>query len=64
MKRYTGVNDLGFGWTIDVWYDRHTRSYVIQLKKDGNQIGDAIYIGSKLGVAGAVDAKRKAFASM
>jgi hypothetical protein len=32
---------------VDMWYDRHTRSWVIQLKsKDDFQIGDADYIGN------------------
>jgi hypothetical protein len=32
------------------WYDRHTRSYVTQLKDEcGNQIGDAAYDGTKAG---------------
>lgn len=55
----TGIVDLGFGWTIDTWYDRHTRSYVTQLKHDGCQIGDASIYGTKAGIRGAVDAKRK-----
>lgn len=34
---------------IDVWYDRHTRSWVIEKKdNDGNQICDAIYCGNKI----------------
>ena len=33
---------------IDAWYDRHTRSYCIQLlNKEGYQVGDAIYVGNK-----------------
>ena len=33
---------------IDTWYDRHTRSYVIQIKdRAGNQLGNAIYVGNK-----------------
>lgn len=32
----------------DLWYDRHTRSWVAQLKdSDGNQVGDAEYTGRK-----------------
>ena len=32
---------------VDMWYDRGTRSWVIQLKsKDDFQIGDADYIGN------------------
>lgn len=32
---------------VDTWYDRHTRSWVVQLKdRDGNQIGDAEYVGN------------------
>ena len=32
---------------VDMWYDKNTRSWVIQLKsKDDFQIGDADYIGS------------------
>jgi hypothetical protein len=30
------------------WYDRETKSWVVQLKDlDENQIGDAVYVGSK-----------------
>jgi len=33
---------------LDKWYDRHTRSWIIQLKDDNDyQIGDAIYCGNK-----------------
>lgn len=33
---------------LDQWYDRHTRSWVIQLKDaEGNQIGEADYSGTK-----------------
>jgi hypothetical protein len=33
---------------VERWYDRHTRSWVVQLKDDeGNQIDDAIYVASK-----------------
>ena len=33
---------------IDKWYDRHTRSWVIQLKDEsGYQIGNAIYVATK-----------------
>ena len=33
---------------IDVWYDRHTKDYCIQLKnKDGYQVGDSIRVGTK-----------------
>ena len=32
----------------DMWYDRHTRSWIVQLKdRYGNQIGDATYVYSK-----------------
>lgn len=33
---------------IDAWYDRHSRSWVIQkLNKDGYQVGDADYTGTR-----------------
>lgn len=33
---------------IESWYDRYTRSWVVQLKdREGNQIGDAEYVGNK-----------------
>ena len=33
---------------IDVWYDRYTRSWVVQLKDvSGNQIGTADYVYTK-----------------
>lgn len=34
--------------SVDMWYDRQTRSWVVQKKDaEGNQIGDAYYTGSK-----------------
>jgi hypothetical protein len=36
------------------WYDRHTRSWVVQaLDADGNQIGSAVYSGTKVGAIAA-----------
>lgn len=33
---------------VERWYDRHTRSWVVQLMtKGGDQIGDAVYVHSK-----------------
>ena len=33
---------------VDKWYDRKTRSWIIQtLDAEGNQIGDATYVGSR-----------------
>ena len=33
---------------LEKWYDRQTRSWVIQLKDpDGNQVGEAIYVASR-----------------
>lgn len=39
---------LGPAFTVDRWYDRNNRSWVVQ-KKDvnGNQVGEAAYVGSK-----------------
>jgi hypothetical protein len=35
---------------IEKWYDRHTRSWVIQIKnKTNDQIGNAEYFGTKEG---------------
>lgn len=35
---------------IDRWYDRQSRSWVVQrLDIEGNQVGDAYYSGTKLG---------------
>lgn len=35
-------------YKVDRWYDRHTKSWVVQLKdEDGNQIGNATYLGLK-----------------
>jgi len=32
------------------WYDRRTRSWVVQkLDADGNQVGDAEYVGTRAG---------------
>lgn len=34
--------------TIEAWYDRHTKLWVIQkLNKDGYQVGDAVYVYGK-----------------
>lgn len=34
--------------SIDTWYDRHTKLWVIQkLNKDGYQVGDADYVYGK-----------------
>jgi len=33
---------------VDSWYDRRTRSWIVQLMdEEGNQIGDAYYTGIK-----------------
>ena len=35
--------------TIIRWYDKNTRSWIVQLKdQEGHQIGEAIYIHSKI----------------
>ena len=35
-------------FSIDMWYDRHERSWVIQVKdKENCQIGDSVYVGTK-----------------
>lgn len=40
--------ELNIPHHIDRWYDRHERSWVVQLKdKFDNQIGEAIYVYSK-----------------
>lgn len=31
--------------SVDMWYDRTTRNWVVQVKDEhGNQIGDAVYV--------------------
>ena len=33
---------------VDMWYDRNTRSWVVQLKDErDDQIGDAVYVATK-----------------
>lgn len=33
---------------IDAWYDRHSKSWCIQLlNKEGYQVGNAIWVGNK-----------------
>ena len=33
---------------IDVWYDKHTRDYCIQLlNAEGYQVGDSVRVGTK-----------------
>jgi len=40
-------NDKPF--SIDMWYNRHERSWVVQVKDEDNcQIGDSAYVHSKL----------------
>jgi len=35
-------------YTVDQWYDHHTRSWVTQLKdSEGNQVGEAEYDGTR-----------------
>lgn len=47
---------------VDMWYDRHEYSWVIQLKDtEGNQIGDAIYVHSKPEALKQVDDWKKEF---
>lgn len=39
--------ELKKGYTIDSYYDKHTRSYITTLRdEEGNQIGDAFYCGN------------------
>lgn len=34
--------------SVDAWYDRHTRLWIIQLRnKDGYQVGDAVIVYGK-----------------
>lgn len=34
--------------TVDRWYDRRTSSWIVQLKdREGNQIGQAVYVGTR-----------------
>lgn len=34
--------------SIDIWYERRTRSWVVQLKDaEGNQIGESSYVHSR-----------------
>jgi hypothetical protein len=35
-------------FNVDMWYNRHERSWVIQVKdEEGNQIGNATYVATK-----------------
>jgi len=35
-------------FSIDMWYNRHDKSWVVQLKdEDNNQLGDSTYVHSK-----------------
>jgi hypothetical protein len=34
-------------YKTETWYDRHTRSWVTQIFKNGNQFGEAQYSGCK-----------------
>jgi len=36
-------------YVVDYWYDRHTRSWVVQcVDSQGNQVGEARYVYTKL----------------
>lgn len=53
--------DMG-GHTIETWYDRHTRSWISQLKDpNGAQLGDAEYAGTKAGIAIGVELLQRQF---
>lgn len=47
--------------SIDAWYDRHTRLWIIQkLNKEGYQIGDASYVyGKKLAMQVTAELKEQ-----
>jgi len=48
--------------TVDMWYDRSQRSWIVQLKdQDDNQIGDAAYVHSKPEALKQVDGWKKEF---
>lgn len=49
MKNLTGkVTTCASGRLVDVWYCRDARSWVVQLKTaEGDQIGEADYVGSR-----------------
>lgn len=35
-------------FSIDMWYNRPERAWVVQLKdEENNQLGDAVYVGTK-----------------
>lgn len=58
--KINGYNGEAFDETvvsIDAWYDRHTKLWVIQkLNKSGYQVGDAIYVYGK---KAAMDTKKE-----
>lgn len=48
MKLPTTHRGVGPAVNTERWYDRGSRSWVVQKKDvEGNQIGDAAYVGSK-----------------
>ena len=47
---------------VDVWYDRHTRLWVIQkLNKDGYQIGDSVIVYGKKSAMKTAEEIRKEY---
>lgn len=62
--RIKGFNEEQFDETvasIDAWYDRHTRLWIIQkLNKEGYQIDNATYVyGKKLAMQVAAELKEQ-----
>ena len=48
MKLPIRTDPPGPAVTVDRWYDRHSRNWVVQkMDADGNQIGNAEYVYSK-----------------
>jgi hypothetical protein len=46
--------------SVEAWYDRHTRSWVIQRRNAaGDQLADADYVGTKAGMIQVRDIRRK-----
>lgn len=47
---------------VDMWYDRHERSWVVQLKdQEENQIGEATYVYSKPEALSQVEYLKKTY---
>lgn len=60
MKFPSTGERVGPAVTVDRWYDRSSRSWVVQAKDaNGNQVGDSVYSGTAAGAIAAEHEMKK-----